>query len=105
MQKLDRYRHPEYKNPVPFTGSSSYKSSFCPFRIEPSVLPPSPPTTPSVKFEGSSTYNSHYRGFEVRSGGEGMGIRCQLDGMRIPSSNYINKNPHLYYDEGRREFL
>ena len=61
--------------------------------------------TPPVKFEGSSTYNSHFREFDGRCGEGGEVTGCQLDVMKIPPSNYINKNAHLYYDEGRREFL
>jgi hypothetical protein len=102
MQKLDRYKHPEYKNSAPFTGASSYKSEFSPIKIEPLPLPVpnQPPRT--VKFEGSSTYNSHFKTFEVRNEPRPV---CQLDSLTIPPSNYISKNPHLYYDQGSRQFV
>lgn len=71
MPKLERYKHPEYKNSREFQGSSSYKQDFPTFRVETVRAPERGEVNRrQVKFEGSSTYNNHYGTFKVEPVGQ-----------------------------------
>ena len=66
MPKLERYRHPEYKNSNQFQGSSSYKNDYPTFKVETDRASPKIESNKKqVKFEGSSTYSNHYGTFKV----------------------------------------
>ena len=51
----------------------------------------------AIKFEGSSTYNNDYRGFEM--GASRLVSECVLDKYVLPQSTYSKDGKHVPLDE------
>lgn len=79
--KLEKSPYPEHRKPeVPFEGSSSYKSQFQEYKLQPSfedLYGKSLTVAPKVKFEGNTTYKDLFKGFSVMPE-EPVGKGCQF---------------------------
>lgn len=53
---------------------------------------------PKVKFDDHTAYKDSFKGYKLESAIGVSGKGCMLDGMNVPQSNFLNSNPHLYYD-------
>lgn len=78
--KLQKSPYPQHWIPeVPFEGSSSYKSQFKEYKIQPTYeqyYNQSMSNAPKVKFEGDTTYKNYFKGFTVMPEQQSSGTKC-----------------------------
>lgn len=63
---------------------------------------------PQIKFEGKTSYNDEYKGHQIIKPEEAL-IKsrnvCIVEKLPVPSSNYINNENHIYYNETNQRFV